>query len=862
MRAAKEAKKQARQSRKAWQEKQRAAKQDLKREKEAAKQIAADTPPEQQGASRLAGSSEARAVYPAYGMAWAVVFQCADGPNALGGRYSTEHEAKAAASKVKRVKLGASSKAVGGYFVVRVSGDSRWAVMYDLGGGKECLGNGRCPTPEEANAMASATRVTTIAGVPHNVCGYKLIDGDAGPWKLTAFCEDGSEHTLCGRYESKELATRIATTLRTVASSSGSERVVRRARVFREGAPGERASQRWLNQVAIALTHLGFTERARNTGRVLGGVPVLDDITFDCNAFSLVIGAFETDEMAADAELALNAKPELSDALSRGRYALRSDDRLLYTASGHERVVDEFLLEDVVLCVGEIDRPPIDEPDWIDVTMLGENRLWANDEAGHESWSGSVSSETGTPLRESDGLATSATPGRVPLEFPPISIPDDLRFEQRFSAAVRLARKPAALSGLEESYYGALAELESGDSRAALVALRSVIVADDRSQLPSAKVLAALLSLQLGNVATPTALFTACRVYEPDPFANCVIEDCALQIPPLLRLSNTLCNPCLALGLATVGADLSVGRLAEAANGLEEMKRLADGAPRARSRGAHPAELTVPVGRDPDGRLVLCCLGKTGHLLIRTPGRPPGTQAIDRIASWVLRRLTPDELAFVLVDLEGTGLARYEGLPHNLGRVVHDVHGARACLRWLVEELDARSALLAHHGCQNLSSYNVEAPEGRVPMCLCVVHGAGATLRGPNSEATDLIRRLLHEGPRSGIHLVLTIATPGGQATGDLLEDFGACVTITQSDADGRRYQGQYEEGATPVAVTLEPVARRELDELCLHWRSQDGDEPPGHWRLPGSRPDGIDDLLLAIHAALGQQDFTSLPIT
>src|ERR1017187_6140457 len=100
-----------------------------------------------------------------------------------------------------------------------------------------------------------------------------------------------------------------------------------------------------------------------------------------------------------------------------------------------------------------------------------------------------------------DATARQPSPERPPLELPPVSIPDDLPSDPSFSVLVELARKPDSMDPLAERYFGAVAALEQGDARTALRELRSVIAADAQWRLPSAKVLACLLGVQLGDFA-------------------------------------------------------------------------------------------------------------------------------------------------------------------------------------------------------------------------------------------------------------------------------------------------------------------------------------------------------------------------
>jgi hypothetical protein len=114
----------------------------------------------------------------------------------------------------------------------------------------------------------------------------------------------------------------------------------------------------WLNEVAVALADLGLKEIARNTGAQLGGTPIDGDIGLQADRFFVYVTLFSDQRLARQAELGLQAKPEVRDAIAKGATALRREDRVVFVANGGGIVVDEFRLDEVVRIVGQIAAPP------------------------------------------------------------------------------------------------------------------------------------------------------------------------------------------------------------------------------------------------------------------------------------------------------------------------------------------------------------------------------------------------------------------------------------------------------------------------------------------------------------------------
>lgn len=114
----------------------------------------------------------------------------------------------------------------------------------------------------------------------------------------------------------------------------------------------------WLNEIAVELADLDFTEYARNTAAQMDGVPIEGNIRLDADRFSVTITLFATAELARQAEVGLRAKPEVRATIIDGKTIVSAVDVVLYVANGRGGVVDELTLNDVVEVVGDISIGP------------------------------------------------------------------------------------------------------------------------------------------------------------------------------------------------------------------------------------------------------------------------------------------------------------------------------------------------------------------------------------------------------------------------------------------------------------------------------------------------------------------------
>jgi len=113
----------------------------------------------------------------------------------------------------------------------------------------------------------------------------------------------------------------------------------------------------WLNEIAVALGELGFTEVARNTSAQLGGAPLEGDIALQEERTLIYVNLFESPELARQAEIGLRAQTTVREAIANGRTVLQRLGPVLLVAHGG-RVVDEYRVNEVARAVARVPLPP------------------------------------------------------------------------------------------------------------------------------------------------------------------------------------------------------------------------------------------------------------------------------------------------------------------------------------------------------------------------------------------------------------------------------------------------------------------------------------------------------------------------
>jgi S-DNA-T family DNA segregation ATPase FtsK/SpoIIIE len=161
---------------------------------------------------------------------------------------------------------------------------------------------------------------------------------------------------------------------------------------------------------------------------------------------------------------------------------------------------------------------------------------------------------------------------------------------------------------------------------------------------------------------------------------------------------------------------------------------------------------------------------------------------------------TPDEVKFLLIDPKMLELPAYEGIPHLLLPVVTNPKEAAIALRWIVEEMERRYAMMAEQGIRNIENYNQKIKEGTIraaepnegaegptppkqlPYVLVVIDELADLMIVSGREVEESIIRLAQMARAAGIHLILATQRPSVDVlTGLIKVNFPARISFQVS---------------------------------------------------------------------------------
>ncbi len=225
----------------------------------------------------------------------------------------------------------------------------------------------------------------------------------------------------------------------------------------------------------------------------------------------------------------------------------------------------------------------------------------------------------------------------------------------------------------------------------------------------------------------------------------------------------------IALRLATTGVRIEAPIPNKAAVGIEVpnksrnavcLRELIDTKEFNTSKG----KLTVALGKDIEGGLVLADLAKMPHLLIAGTTGSGKSVCTNSMIQSILYHARPDEVKLILIDPKQVEFGVYNGIPHLLIPVVTDPRKAAGALGWAVNEMLHRYKLFAENNVRDLASYNALAKKDEnlkeMPLILIVIDELADLMMAAASEVEDSIIRLAQMARAAGMHMVIATQRP------------------------------------------------------------------------------------------------------
>lgn len=249
----------------------------------------------------------------------------------------------------------------------------------------------------------------------------------------------------------------------------------------------------------------------------------------------------------------------------------------------------------------------------------------------------------------------------------------------------------------------------------------------------------------------------------------------------------------IALNLAASGVRIEAPIPGKAAVGIEvpnkvrtmvTMRELLDSSEFKSSR----AKMSVALGKDISGNIVVTNLAKMPHLLVAGTTGSGKSVCVNSILISLLYKAAPEEVKLLLIDPKMVEFSKYKGIPHLLIPVVTDPKKAAGALNWAVNEMEERYKNFSLFGVRDITGFNrmvdkynkkrvektpeelkenpllnadgIPYPEEKYPsIVIAIDEFADLMMTAPN-EVEDSICRLAQKARAAGMHLIVATQRP------------------------------------------------------------------------------------------------------
>lgn len=243
------------------------------------------------------------------------------------------------------------------------------------------------------------------------------------------------------------------------------------------------------------------------------------------------------------------------------------------------------------------------------------------------------------------------------------------------------------------------------------------------------------------------------------------------------RITNLVDDLCLALKAESVRINRMPGKSTvgvEVPNADREPILLSE-VIRSKEFQKSASRLTIALGKDIVGKIVVADLAKMPHLLIAGQTGSGKSVGINAMILSILYKSAPEEVKFIMVDPKRLELGVYEDIPNLLTPVVVEPKRASNALKWATREMENRYKQLASVGVRSIDQFNAFVRKPRnmelfseeqnaalapLPYIVIVIDELADLMMVASKDVEDSIMRLAQMARAVGIHLIVATQRP------------------------------------------------------------------------------------------------------
>lgn len=176
------------------------------------------------------------------------------------------------------------------------------------------------------------------------------------------------------------------------------------------------------------------------------------------------------------------------------------------------------------------------------------------------------------------------------------------------------------------------------------------------------------------------------------------------------------------------------------------------------------SKLTIAVGKDIDGNVIVGDIAKMPHMIIAGTTGSGKSVCTNSIIMSILYHASPEEVRLLLIDPKVVEFQPYDGVPHLLIPVVTNPQKAAGALNWAVIEMERRYALCAQYGVRDLKGYNAVAERTimlkKLPQIVIIIDEFADLMMAAGKEVEAAVIRIAQKARAAGIHLIIATQRP------------------------------------------------------------------------------------------------------
>jgi len=180
--------------------------------------------------------------------------------------------------------------------------------------------------------------------------------------------------------------------------------------------------------------------------------------------------------------------------------------------------------------------------------------------------------------------------------------------------------------------------------------------------------------------------------------------------------------------------------------------------------GAKKSKLTVALGKDIVGDLIVADLARLPHMLIAGTTGSGKSVCMNTLILSLMYNASPDDVKLLMIDPKQVEFNIYSGIPHLHTPVVSDPLKAAGSLGWAVGEMEYRYSRISEQNVRDIDSYNniaaMQDDLQHLPRVVIFIDELSDLMMVAPSDVEDSIQRIAQKGRAAGMHLVVATQRP------------------------------------------------------------------------------------------------------